>query len=141
MRYLLDTDTCIQIIRHRPEHLLARLFSVAPGDAGISSITAAELAYGVHKSRDRERNARALEEFLLPIPVMGFDDQAAAAYGQVRAALEALGQPIGSMDMLIGAHALALSTTLVTNNVREFSQISGLQVENWWAPDAHDERT
>lgn len=133
MRYLLDTDT---IVRHHPEHLLARLFSVAQGDVGSSSITAAELTYGVHKSRDRERNARALEEFLLPMPVMAFDDQAAAAYGQVRAALEALGKPIGSMeDMLIGAHALAWSTTLVTNNVREFSRIAGLRVENWWPPE------
>jgi len=133
MLYLLDTDTCITIIRHRPEPLLERLFSIAPGEVGISAITAAELSYGVHKSRDRERNSRALEEFLLPLLVMPFDEQAAEAYGLVRAGLEGLGLPIGGMDTLIGSHALALKVALVTNNVREFSRIRGLRVENWLA--------
>lgn len=131
MQYLLDTDTCIAIIRRSGEHALLRLFALSPGEAGISSITAAELQYGVHRSRDPERNGRALEQFLLPIIIAPFDDGAAAAYGHVRAALETAGLPIGGLDTLIGSHALAMGVVLVTNNVREFSQIAGLRVENW----------
>ncbi len=131
MRYLLDTDICITIIRHRPEVLLKQLFSIDPGEVGVSSITAAELAYGVHRSQDPERNRRALEQFLLPLVAVPFDAEAAAVYGQVRTTLEASGLPIGGLDTLIGSHARALGSTLVTNNVGEFSRIPGLRIENW----------
>lgn len=131
MLCLLDTDTCIDIIRKRCGPALDRLLTLAPGDVGVSSITAGELAYGVQRSRDRERNTLALEQFLLPLLVARFDEVAAMVYGQVRAALEASSLPMGGLDTLIGAHALALGVVLVTNNVREFSHIAGLRVEHW----------
>ena len=136
MRYLLDTDTCINIIRKRTEVLLRRLFEQTPGEVGVSSITVAELAYGVQRSEHVQQNRDALEKFLLPLAVLSFDEPAAAAYGVLRAELEAVGLPIGGMDTLIGAHALALGATLVTSNVREFSRIRSLRVEDWLvAPD------
>lgn len=129
---LLDTDTCIYIINARPPDVLARFRRYRLGDLGISSITAAELAYGVAKSRSA-RNRSALEMFLAPLDVMPFDDRAFWIYGDLRATLEQRGQPIGAMDTLIAAHALALSATLVTNNTREFGRVNGLRLENWVA--------
>jgi tRNA(fMet)-specific endonuclease VapC len=98
---------------------------------GVSSITVAELQYGVAKSTRPEQTALALAALLAPLDVLAFDDGAAAVYGAVRAGLERTGTPIGSMDLLIAAHALALGRTVVTNNTREFSRVAGLKVENW----------
>jgi tRNA(fMet)-specific endonuclease VapC len=131
VRYLLDTDTCVAIIRQRRGPLVDRLFAQPVGDVGVSAITAAELAYGVQKSRDPARNAQALERFLIPLALAPFDEAAARAYGAVRADLEAAGRTIGAMDMLIGAHAIALGACLLTGNAREFSRIRGLQVDSW----------
>lgn len=131
MRYLLDTDTCIMIIRQKPPRLLERLLAQDPGSVGVSAITVAELSYGVWKSRDPARNSQALERFLLPLIVAPFDEAAATAYGPIRTALESSGQIIGGMDLLIAAHARALKAVLVTNNVREFQRIPGLMIENW----------
>ena len=91
----------------------------------------AELQYGVWKSQYREQNQRALSQFLIPLVIADFDEQAASVYGKVRATLEAQGTPIGSLDTLIAAHALSLNVTLVTNNIREFSRVPGLRLENW----------
>ena len=99
----------------------------------MSSITVAELQYGVAKSTRPELNALALAALLAPLDVLPFDDAAAAVYGAVRAELERAGAPIGSMDLLIAAHALALGRTVVTNNTREFSRVTGLNVEDWAA--------
>ena len=131
MKYLLDTNICIYLIKQKPETVLRHFKTHSIGDIGISSITLAELRFGVEKSQQVQRNRQALEEFILPLEIADFDDRAAMTYGAVRAALEKAGTPVGSMDMLIGAHALSLDLTLVTNNVREFKQIKKLKVVDW----------
>lgn len=133
MKYMLDTNICIGLIRQKPQKLIRRLTRCEPGEVGVSTITIAELAYGANKSNQAEQNLSALEQFLLPIEVADFDQQAAATYGAIRACLEREGRTIGSMDMLIGAHALSLGVTLVTNNVDEFQRIPKLKVEDWIA--------
>ena len=131
MKYLLDTNICIALIRQRPAGLLQRLTALEPGEVGLSSITLAELIYGADKSSQTEQNLAALEQFLLPLELVNFDESAATAYGQIRAGLEREGKVIGSMDMLIAAHALSLNTILVTNNTKEFGRVSGLLLEDW----------
>ena len=131
MRYLLDTNICIQIIRRKPSELLSRMTALPVGDVGMSTITVAELHVGVQKSRDPARNAEALTMFLLPLEIAAFDYAAAEAYGRIRAALESSGTPIGPLETLIAGHAVSLNTTLVTDNVAEFSRVPGLQIENW----------
>jgi tRNA(fMet)-specific endonuclease VapC len=131
MKYMLDTNICIYLIRQKPEKVLRRFKNHSIGDIGISSITLAELRFGVEKSQQIQNNRQALEEFILPLEIADFDEKAAVIYGAVRAALEKAGTPVGSMDMLIGAHALSLDLTLVTNNVREFKQIKNLNVVDW----------
>ena len=108
MKYLLDTNICIALIRQRPAGLLQRLTTLEPGEVGLSSITLAELIYGAAKSSQAEQNLAALEQFLLPLELVNFDESAASAYGQIRAGLEREGKVIGSMDLLIAAHALSL---------------------------------
>jgi tRNA(fMet)-specific endonuclease VapC len=131
MRYLLDTNICIQIIRRKPSELLARLTALPMGDVGLSTITAAELHVGVQKSRDPARNAEALTMFLLPLEIADFGYAAAEAYGRIRATLEAAGTPIGLLDTLIASHAVSLNIILVTDNVAEFSRVPDLRIENW----------
>jgi tRNA(fMet)-specific endonuclease VapC len=131
MRYLLDTDICIYVIKRRPPQVLARLQRCAVGDVGLSVVTLAELQYGVAKSQFPERNQQALAAFTLPLEVVPFDAAAAVAYGPIRTTLERQGTPIGAMDLLIAAHARSLGVILVTNNTREFGRVPGLQVENW----------
>ncbi|MDQ3459950.1 MAG: type II toxin-antitoxin system VapC family toxin [Deinococcota bacterium] len=131
MTFLLDTDICIYLIRKKPQEVLQRFNAYAVGDIAVSSITAAELHFGVHKSRRPTQNAQALEHFLLPLTLLDFDARAAIAYGRLRAALEVQGTPIGALDTLIAAHALSSELTLVSNNVREFTRVPGLKVENW----------
>ena len=131
MKFMLDTDTCIYIIKKKPSTVLRQLAAHSIGDIGISSITLAELQYGAAKSRYVQRNQQALSEFMVPFEITGFDEKAAEYYGSIRADLEKKGKAIGSMDMLIGAHALSLEVTLVTNNVKEFRQIKDLRIANW----------
>lgn len=131
MKYLLDTNICIALIRYKPAALLQQLTSHQPGDVGISSITLAELVHGAEKSAQVERNMSALQQFLLPLELADFDQGAALAYGKIRAELERGGQIIGSMDILIAAHALSLDVILVTNNIREFQYVNGLTLEDW----------
>ncbi len=131
MKYLLDTNICIYLIKRNPASVRNQFERLVPGDVGISSITLAELEYGVAKSRFPERNREALVRFVLPLEIPAFDAGAALAYGRIRADLEARGAPIGSMDLLIAAHALTLDVALVTNNVREFRRVRTLRVENW----------
>jgi len=131
MHFLLDTDICIYIIKKKPQGVLKKLAEHAVSDIGISSVTVAELFYGVEKSARPDKNRDALDEFLAPFEIMPFDDRAAEVYGRIRAVLERKGTPIGSMDMLIAAHALSLGVTLVTNNAKEFKRVPHLQVANW----------
>jgi tRNA(fMet)-specific endonuclease VapC len=131
MKLLLDTNICIYIIKQQPAAVLKRFLEFQVGDIGISSITLAELRYGVAKSTHREKNAKALDEFIIPLEIVSFDEQAAHVYGDIRAALEKAGTPIGSMDMLIAAHAVSLGIPLVTNNTREFTRVSDLTLLDW----------
>ncbi len=129
---MLDTDTCIYAIKHRPPEVLAALRANESAGLGLSSITLAELEYGVAKSGS-VRNHKALQQFLEPLTIADFDRAAAAAYGRIRALLEAAGTPIGPLDTQIAAHALALGVTLVSNNAREMARVPGLQLDNWVA--------
>lgn len=131
MNVMLDTNTCIAIIRRNSLQVLKRFSAYKVGDIGISWITLAELEFGVAKSQHQEKNQAALDEFVLPLEIANFNRETARVYGRVRAMLEKKGTPIGSLDMMIGAHALALGVTLATNNTREFSRIKGLTVVDW----------
>ncbi len=131
MRYLLDTNICIYIIKQKPARVIRRLRKLSISDVGISTITLSELEYGVEKSSRPAQNKLALAQFLAPLEIVPYDDRAAAAYGRIRATLEKQGKPIGALDFLIAAHALALGSTLVTNNESEFRRVPDLTVENW----------
>ena len=131
MRYLLDTNICIYLIKKKPLQVLEKLRTLAIVDVGISAVTLAELEFGVAKSSRPQQNNEALQTFVVPLEILPFDDRAACSYGEIRAYLEKKGQPIGSLDMLIAAHASSLSLTLVTNNLREFKKVPGLDVESW----------
>ncbi len=128
--YMLDTNICIYVINKRPPQVRARFEGLRYGQVVLSSITGAELAFGVAKSGSA-RNRDALEKFLAPLEVLPFDSQAMYAYGALRAQLQASGQPIGALDTLIAAHALVVGATLVTNNLAEFDRVPGLTCENW----------
>jgi tRNA(fMet)-specific endonuclease VapC len=131
MNLILDTNICIDLIRDRPPSLLERFSAHAVGDIGISVITLAELEYGVSKSSRPAKNREALEQFVSPLEVAAFERQATTVYGRLRAALEKKGQSIGSMDLLIAAHAVSLDARLITHNVREFARVPGLKIEDW----------
>jgi tRNA(fMet)-specific endonuclease VapC len=128
---MLDTNICIYLIKKNRPEILRHLRRTEPADVCLSAITVSELTYGVEKSARPERNRVALTRFLAPFTILPYDDHAALQYGRVRAQLEAMGQPIGALDTLIGAHALSRNLILVTNNIREFQKIQGLRVENW----------
>jgi len=131
VKILLDTDICIYAINRKRPEILSRVRDYRIGEVGISSITYAELRFGVENSARVEENLDRLERFLLPLEIVPFDAEAGRHYGRIRSELKRLGCPIGSNDLLIAAHALALDATLVSNNVREFSRIAGLRVEQW----------
>ncbi|MDA0709900.1 MAG: type II toxin-antitoxin system VapC family toxin [bacterium] len=133
MEFMLDTNICIYLIKQKPRQVVKRLKETSVSEVGISSITLSELEYGVCKSHRLEQNQTALIEFLAPLEVLPYDDMAAQHYGELRSYLEARGTPIGSLDMLIAAHALSLRCTLVTNNTSEFSRVPQLKLNNWAA--------
>lgn len=131
MIYMLDTNICIYIIKKKPVRVFEIFNALKVGDVCISSITLAELQYGVYKSQFPERNKIALANFLAPITILPFSDRASVFYGRIRAALEKRGQNIGSYDLLIAAHALSEELILITNNTKEFSRIQNLTLKNW----------
>ncbi len=131
MKYMLDTNICIYIIKKKPEKVIRRLQELSLSDMCVSSITLSELEYGVEKSEQRDRNKIALAKFFAPIEVIAYDDLASVQYGKIRSYLEKNGMPIGALDMMIAAHALARGLVLVTNNEREFKRVPGLKMENW----------
>jgi len=131
VKFLLDTNICIYIIKQKPAKVLEKFKRLHPSDVGISSITLAELEYGIAKSQQSEKNRIALNQFLITLEIVKFDEKASNIYGGVRAELERKGLVIGAMDMLIAAHAISLDLILVTNNVKEFSRIPNLRLENW----------
>ncbi len=131
MKYMLDMNIIAYAKNNRPEKVRSMFQNYDPGDLCISSITMAELEYGVYNSSDPARNQMALIMFLSGIAIMPFDVEAAKVYGAIRASLKKSGALIGANDMLIAAHAKALGLVLVTNNAREFERVDGLRIENW----------
>jgi tRNA(fMet)-specific endonuclease VapC len=131
MKYLLDTNICIYIIKKKPEKVIKRFLKMKPDSIAISSITVSELYYGVAKSIKPNENTIALEQFILPLTVINYNKEDSISYGKLRAKLEHKGKLIGAMDMLIAAQALSRDLILVTNNEREFKKVEGLSVENW----------
>jgi tRNA(fMet)-specific endonuclease VapC len=130
-RYILDTDICIYISKQKPSGVKARFDRLKPGQTVMSVITYGELYYGASKSSQKAKALAHLEGMVQDIPVEYLDSTASEAYGKIRAELEAQGHVIGSNDLWIAAHAMALDVTLATNNDREFLRIAGLSVENW----------
>ncbi len=132
LKYLLDTNIVIYVIKQRPIQALD-VFNRQQGRMAISAITLAELIHGAEKSSDVPRNTAVVEDFVSRLAVLPYDDKAAWQYGNIRAALEKLGQPIGLNDLHIAAHARSHGLILVTNNLREFERVPGLMLENWVA--------
>jgi tRNA(fMet)-specific endonuclease VapC len=131
MRYLLDTNICIYIIKRKPEQVHRRFKQLHIGDVGISAITFCELQFGVANSAQVEKNQLALTKFLGPLEIIDFPSAAATEYGNIKKHLQSRGQPIGNFDLLIAAHAIHQGLILVTNNAKEFKRVPGLKVENW----------
>ena len=132
MKYILDTNICIYIINKKPAKVLRKFELYPVYEFGISSITHAELQYGVEKSKNKNINQAALDEFLLPLTILPFQGKRlVTCYGEIRVSLESKGQTIGPFDMLIAAHALSLDLTIISNNIKEFSRIPTLKSENW----------
>ncbi|MBU1932215.1 type II toxin-antitoxin system VapC family toxin [Patescibacteria group bacterium] len=132
MKYLLDTNICIYIINEKPKKVLRKFEQYPVHEFAISSITHAELQYGVAKSKHKNRNQEALDEFLLPLTILPFHGKRLVErYGKIRAFLESKGKTIGPLDTLIAAHALSLDLTIISNNINEFSRIPNLKCENW----------
>jgi tRNA(fMet)-specific endonuclease VapC len=131
MQYMLDTNICIYIIKRKPQAVIERFLQTEISKIGISSITLSELLFGVSKSSKPDQNKIALAQFIAPLEIMPYDDQAAHCYGDIRAYLERQGKPIGSLDMLIAAHALSINSTLVTNNQKDFIRVPNLKIDNW----------
>ena len=130
LKYLLDTNIVIYVIKQRPLQVLS-VFNQHHGRMAISSITLAELVHGAEKSIDIAHNTAVVEDFVSRLAVLPYDDKAAWQYGNIRAALEKLGQPIGINDLHIAAHARSNGLTLISNNLREFERVPGLLLENW----------
>ncbi len=130
MKFLLDTDTCINALK-QSSAVLKNLLAHSPEDIAVSVITEAELRTGAAKSASAAKTVRLLENFLHPLSVLEFTSGDAAAYAQVRAKLERRGTPIGPLDTLIAAQAVARKLVLVSNNEREFGRVAGLHLQNW----------
>ncbi len=131
MKYLLDTNICVFLIKRKDPVLNQRIISRGIDNVAISTLTVAELQFGVEKSLHRDRNEEALLRFLSPFMLLEFDSRAAVIYGRVRWHLERSGMPIGALDTLLASQALAAGMTMVTNNTREFARVKGLVVEDW----------
>ncbi|EMY79706.1 PIN domain protein [Leptospira weilii serovar Ranarum str. ICFT] len=129
--YLLDTNICIFLIKKKNAVLLGKLKKKINKDLFISSLTVAELEFGIQKSEHREKNKVALIEFLTIFNILSFSDKDAESYGFIRADLERRGSVIGSIDMLLAAQAIANHYIFVTNNTKEFKRIKDLKIEDW----------
>ena len=130
LRYLLDTNIVIYVLKRRPVEVLST-FNTNASRMAISSVTLAELLHGAEKSSRVSENLAAIEDFCSRLAVLPYGPKAAQHYGAIRAALEKLGQPIGVNDMHIAAHARSEGLVLVTNNRGEFARVPALEVENW----------
>ena len=133
LKYMLDTNIAIYVIKRRPIEVLDT-FNRHAGQLCISSITLAELVHGAEKSAQPEHNLQQIDNFTSRLDVLDYNNNAAAHYGDIRATLERKGTPIGVNDLHIAGHARSHGLVLVTNNLREFERIEGLRTENWIAP-------
>jgi len=131
MRYLLDTNICIYLIKRRPPEVLEQFRQHSPQDVAICTITLFELQYGIEKSQYQQRSENALTKFLLPLDLINLDRSAAIEAAAIRAQLERKGIPIGPYDLLIAGLARSRDMTLVTNNTNVFERIVDLHLENW----------
>jgi len=131
MAYLLDTNACVDYLTGRYPGVVARIQRSSPEELFLSSVVVAELRYGADHSARRRANHARIDALIAELEALDFDLRAAAAYGRVRAQLEADGTPIGPNDMLIAAHALSRGLRVVTDNVAEFRRVKGLKVDNW----------
>ena len=131
MKYLLNTNICIYLIKKQYPEILSKLLRVGFDKIAISTITLAELEYGVANSKRMFEVQTALFEFILPFEILDFNYNAASCYGKIRKELKDKGQPISDMDMLKASVAMANELIMVTNNEKEFRRISGLKIENW----------
>ena len=129
--YLLDSNICVYIINGRPRKVVQKIKEYNPPEIKLSSISIAELEYGVSKSENREKNRQALINFASAFDIVDFNDDDAEIYGMIRADLEKKGQVIGPYDMQIAAQAISRNMVLVTNNVKEFCRVINLKIENW----------
>lgn len=134
IRYMLDTNMCIYLRQNRPPEVTARFRQMQHGDAVLSVITYGELLYGAERSQQNTRALEVLARLVSLLPVLPLPEEAASAYGEVRAALEKRGEMIGGNDLWIAAHAKSAGLTLVTNNEREFKRVPGLKLQNWARP-------
>lgn len=131
MRYLLDTNICIYLIKKHPPEVLARFQQIQLKQLHISTITVFELYFGIEKNNSQQRNLAALENFIAPLTIVDFSVEAAKKAAKIRSTLQKQGTPIGAYDVQIAAIAVAENMTLLTNNVREFERVKGLKLENW----------
>lgn len=134
MAYLLDTNICIYLIKQKPPSVLKRFEQLAPQEVGMSIITLGELEYGAHKSQSPEKALSVIDRLTSYIPVLTYSEDVASHYADIRAELTRRSMIIGNNDLWIAAHARALERTLVSNNLREFRCVRGLQLENWVEP-------
>ena len=133
MKYMLDTNMCIYAQKNIPQ-VIEKIKNNFQYGVAISSITLAELEFGVQASANVEKNTIALYKFLSIVEILDFDSSAATEYGKIRADLKRKGTPIGNMDMLIAAHAKSENLIVVTHNTREFERVEGLKLEDWYLP-------
>lgn len=131
MKYLLDTNVCVDYLSGRHPAVVSRIHRSAPPDLALSAVVVAELRYGADRSARPKANHVRIDVLMAEIPSLDFDVDAASAYGRLRARLEASGTPIGPNNMLIAAQALSRGLVVVTDNVDEFRRVKGLKVENW----------
>jgi len=131
VKYLLDTNVCVDFLNRRYPSVTERIRISSPEDLCLSTVVVAELRYGADRSERRKENHERLDVLTAEIQCLDFDLEASRAYGRIRSALEAEGAPVGPYDMMIAVHALSQGLILVTDNEREFRRISGLEIENW----------
>lgn len=130
MKFLLDTDTCIHILKQR-RPALDRLLEIAPRDVGISVVTEAELQFGAAKSGNPSRTRQGIASFLAPLTILPLESEDVPAYAHIQAHLEKCGKPIGPLDTLIAAQGVSRGLVVVTANRREFSRVPDLLSEDW----------
>jgi len=130
LKYLLDTNIVIYVLKRRPIEVL-KIFNTNASRMAVSSITLSELIYGAEKSSNVDKNLEAIEEFISHLEVLPYDAKASQHYGQIKASLEKKGEIIGENDIHIAAHAISQGLILVTNNLHEFKRVANLALENW----------